>query len=79
MITASHENKTVTRNPSAFKEIKPAEVIIDQSDECDNGDVNNPETNTETTKSQDAIPMTPRYNLRQKTNRPKYLDDYVSK
>nr|XP_034319592.1 uncharacterized protein K02A2.6-like [Crassostrea gigas] len=79
MITASNENKTVTRNSSAFKEIKPAEVIIDQSDNCDNGDVNNPETNTETTKTSDAIPMTPRYNLRQKTNRPTYLDDYVSK
>lgn len=71
MITASNKNKTVTRNSSALKEIKPAE--------CDNGDINNPETDTETTKSSDAITMTPHYNLRQKTNRPKYLDDYVSK
>lgn len=57
---------------------KPAAVNIDEFDKCDNGDVNNPETNTETTKSSDAIPMTTHYNLRQKTDRPKYLDDYVS-
>lgn len=62
MITASNENKTVTRNSSAFKEIKLAELIIDRSDKCDNGDINNPETNIETTKSSVAIPMTPRYN-----------------
>lgn len=64
MITASNENKTVTRN-GAFKEIKPAELIIDRSDKCDNGDINNPETDTETTKSSDAITTTPHYNLRQ--------------
>lgn len=79
MIMASNENKTVTRNSSAYKEIKPAELIIDRSDKCDNGDINNPETDTETTKSPDAITMTQHYNLRQKTNRPKYLNDYVSK
>lgn len=51
MITASNENKTVTKNSNALKEIKPAE--------CDNGDINNPETDTETTKSSDALTMTP--------------------
>lgn len=66
IITASNEIKSVTRNSSAFKEIKPAEVIFDQSDKCDHGYINNLDTNKEPAKSSDAIPKTSRYNSKQK-------------
>lgn len=52
------KSKTVKKNSSAFKENKPTKLLIDRSDKCDNEDINNLETNKETTKYSDAIPMT---------------------
>lgn len=79
MIIVLNENKIVIRNFSVFKEIKLVEVIIDQFDKCDNGDVNNLEINIEIMKFLDVILMILCYNLRQKINCLKYLDDYVFK
>lgn len=77
MITATNNNKTVTRNSSSFKEVKPTEPITDDVE------INKAEPNTQDVKSSDDLSSqpqpTPRYNLRQHINRPKYLDDYVAK